>query len=373
MFFKWLINIIVILDTCCVVLHVEFVNHPILYYETVISNVILLIYILELAIKASDNRKALWKNKWDVFNLVITVATALVEITILFLKERGYSSSSLLEQIRVIRIVRVLKLAANVSNLRVIIKTISVAFKPMIYIGILMLMGLGLFAIVGVSLFGTIKGIQDTDKAFRFSSLSTCIAILYQIMTLDNWTVSYMELISLIDPIIVTIFYVLWICLGAFIFKNVFVGVLVNNFARVDQKLRQLRQEQQKANKFGKLKQKLQGELKKVQDKIEKTSSSNVLSRNTKPSIHEGYLSPNSARTAQITTINFPTKQELNDWDEIIKETRPAILTQDTQVKWPRKTAFHYLQVLSALQEDLEEYYEITKMANQMIVEILQE
>ena len=367
------------LDVVCISLHIEFQKTSngisFMYYEPVISNAILLFYILELVMKASDNRQAIWTNKWDIFNFTITIVTATIEIISLFLNERGMSKNVIVEQLRVVRVVRALKLVANISNLRVIIKTISVAFKPMFYIGILMLMVLGLFAIIGVTLFGSLKGIENTRKAFRFDSLGTCIAILYQLMTLDNWTDAYMELVVLMDPFLVTVFYVIWITLGAFVFKNVFVGVLVNNFARVDDELRELRLEQSKNNRLGRMKLKLQGELKKVQTRLEKSGSSafGMLQPKIFKTVlkSEGFLSPDTAKIPAANVLIFPTKAEMNDWDNIIRETRGAILTEDTQVKWSRKQAFAYLQLLSALQEDLEEFYEVNKLAVQLVLEII--
>eukprot|EP00835_Amoeboradix_gromovi_P004106 NODE_302_length_11399_cov_0.339115.p2 type:complete len:500 gc:universal NODE_302_length_11399_cov_0.339115:1582-3081(+) len=373
--FKIFMNLIVVLDVICIALFAEYQNtsSSFLYYDTVFSNIIILFYVAELILKASDSRKAMWKNSWDVFNMGITVFTASLEIIILFLNERGFSKNPMLEQIRLIKVVRILKLVANVSNLKVIIKTISVAFKPMMYIGVLMLMGLGLFAIIGVSLFGSEPELKNTLYAYRFSSLGSCIALLFQLMTLDNWTDSYLELIEIVNPFIVTVFFVLWICLGAFVFKNVFIGVLVNNFARVDDELREQRVKQKNNSQLGKMKQKLQGELKKVQNRLEKSGSSAILQPKQIHIRKQGsLLLPNSV-TSKPTSLVFPSKTELNEWDNIVHETRAAILTQDTQIKWNKKLAFKYLQLLSSLQEDLEEYYEINKLAVQIILEILQE
>eukprot|EP00834_Sanchytrium_tribonematis_P002930 NODE_101_length_19951_cov_0.932501.p7 type:complete len:363 gc:universal NODE_101_length_19951_cov_0.932501:5202-6290(+) len=360
-------------DVTVLALYVQLQNssHPFLYYQGAISISILIIYVFELIIKAFDNKSAMWKNKWEIFNLTITFSTALLELIIMFVSERGIARSKKLENLRILRVFRIFKLVANIAHLRIIIKTITVAFRPLLYIGVLMLMALGLFSIVGVSLFSSdaIIGI----KGRRFNSLGTSIALLYQIMTLDNWTDSYFDLIEVLDPLIVSAYFVLWICLGAFIFKNVFVGVLVNNFAKVDEMLREERERLKKFYKLGLMKKKFQGELKRAEVRLEKAGSYVFQLSKQRLKQTDDYLSPIGAQVKKnYSWANFATRQDLVDWETILRETISAITLNTNQVKWPRKLSYEYLQILSSMQEDIEELTQVDILANQLILEILQ-
>lgn len=49
---------------------------------------------------------------------------------------------------------------------------------------------------------------------------------LFQLFTLDHWYDILRDLIKVVDPITVEIYIILWICIGAFIFRNIFAGIM---------------------------------------------------------------------------------------------------------------------------------------------------
>lgn len=58
------------------------------------------------------------------------------------------------------------------------------------------------------------------------SDLVTVFGVLFQLLTLDNWYDVANDLLKVTDPVTTWIYLILWIWLGAFIFKNIFVGVM---------------------------------------------------------------------------------------------------------------------------------------------------
>ncbi len=49
---------------------------------------------------------------------------------------------------------------------------------------------------------------------------------LFQIFTLDQWYVIYNDLIKVIHPVFACTYILLWVWIGAFLFRNLFVGIM---------------------------------------------------------------------------------------------------------------------------------------------------
>ena len=59
-----------------------------------------------------------------------------------------------------------------------------------------------------------------------FSTLGNSLATLFQLFTLDHWF-DVLNDLSIVSNELVSKFYViLWICIGAFIFRNIFAGIM---------------------------------------------------------------------------------------------------------------------------------------------------
>lgn len=60
----------------------------------------------------------------------------------------------------------------------------------------------------------------------QHSSLGNALVTLFQLFTLDHWYDILRDLMKVTNPIIVEIYIILWICIGAFIFRNIFAGIM---------------------------------------------------------------------------------------------------------------------------------------------------
>lgn len=61
---------------------------------------------------------------------------------------------------------------------------------------------------------------------FCFSTLGNALVTLFQLFTLDHWYDILRDLIKVADAITAKIYIILWICIGAFIFRNIFAGIM---------------------------------------------------------------------------------------------------------------------------------------------------
>ena len=168
------------------------------------------IFVVELALKLFAYRLGFFRSGWNVFDLVI-VGVALMP------------ASGAFSVLRSLRILRALRLVSVVPSMR---KVIVGLFSAIPSIGTVILMLLLLFyisAVMATKLFGA---------AFPewFGSIGASLYSLFQIMTLESWSM------GIVRPVMETFpyawaFFVPFILLTSFIVLNLFIGVIVNAMA----------------------------------------------------------------------------------------------------------------------------------------------
>ncbi|WP_379547655.1 ion transporter [Qipengyuania sp. DSG2-2] len=175
-----------------------------------LDQIAIAIFVVELAMKLFVYRLAFFRNGWNVFDLAI-VSAALVPA--------GEQFSVL----RALRILRALRLVSVVPSMR---KVIVGLFRAIPSIGTVIVMLLLLFyisAVMATKLFG---------GAFPewFGNLGASLYSLFQIMTLESWSMGIVRPVMEEFPY-AWAFFVPFILLTSFIVLNLFIGVIVNAMA----------------------------------------------------------------------------------------------------------------------------------------------
>ena len=168
------------------------------------------IFVVELAMKLFVYRLAFFRNGWNVFDFVI-VGVALIP------------ASQQFSVLRALRILRALRLVSVVPSMR---KVIVGLFSAIPSIGTVIVMLLLLFyisAVMATKLFGA---------AFPewFGDLGASLYSLFQIMTLESWSMGIVRPVMEVYPY-AWAFFVPFILLTSFIVLNLFIGVIVNAMA----------------------------------------------------------------------------------------------------------------------------------------------
>ncbi len=172
-----------------------------------LDRIAIAIFVVEIALKLFVYRLGFFKNGWNVFDLAI-VSVALIPA--------GEQFSVL----RALRILRALRLVSVVPSMR---KVIAGLFRAIPSIGTVIIMLLLLFyisAVMATKLFGA---------AFPewFGSLGASLYSLFQIMTLESWSMGIVRPVMEEYPH-AWAFFVPFILLTSFIVLNLFIGVIVN-------------------------------------------------------------------------------------------------------------------------------------------------
>ncbi len=175
-----------------------------------LDTIALSIFVVELAIKLFAYRFAFFKNGWNIFDLAI-VSAALVPAGAQF------------SVLRALRILRALRLVSVVPSMRKVIVGLFSAIPSIATVIVMLLLLFYISAVMATKLFGA---------AFPewFGTLGASLYSLFQIMTLESWSMGIVRPVMEEFPY-AWAFFVPFILVTSFIVLNLFIGVIVNAMA----------------------------------------------------------------------------------------------------------------------------------------------
>lgn len=189
-----------------------------------LDNICLGIFIVELGLKIIAYNKNFLKDGWNIFDTIIVLMSL-------------FSSMAFLSSLRIFRIFRVFRslkalksfrgfrMISSLKKLQVIIMAIVKSLPSIAWTGGLLLLVYYIFALMGVSFFGT---------AFPewFGDLGKTMYTLFQVMTLESWSMGIARPVMEVYPA-AWLYFVPFVLISSFIVMNVVVGIVVNAISDV--------------------------------------------------------------------------------------------------------------------------------------------
>ena len=172
---------------------------------------ILIAFTIELAAKFYAYRLDFFKSGWNIFDLLIVVISWM-------------PSSGPFAILRALRILRILRLLSVVPQLRRVISAIGHSIPGMIsVIGVLSII-FYVSAVLSTKIFG-----QHPDPNMQewFGSIAASAYTLFQIMTLESWSMGIVRPTMELFPYS-WIFFVPFIIVTSFAVLNLFIGIIVD-------------------------------------------------------------------------------------------------------------------------------------------------
>jgi voltage-gated sodium channel len=172
-----------------------------------LEHAILAVFVVEIGLKLIAFGLRFFRSPWNVFDFTI-VAIALVP------------ASGPFAILRALRILRVLRLIAKVPRLRRLIEALLRALPSIGWIVFLLGLVFYIFGVMGTELFG---------EAFPqfFGTLGRTMYTLFQIMTLESWSMAVARPVLAEYPF-AWVYFVTFILITAFTVLNLFIGIIVN-------------------------------------------------------------------------------------------------------------------------------------------------
>lgn len=172
-----------------------------------VDQLILALFVIEIGIRLYVFRSAFWRDPWSLFDFCV-VAIALIP------------ASGPFSVLRALRVLRVLRLLTIVPSMRRVVGALLAAIPGLSSIGVVLLVFYYVFAVIATNLFG------DHYPEW-FGSIGHSFYTLFQIMTLESWSM------GIVRPIMQTFpyawaFFVPFILIATFTMLNLFIAIIVS-------------------------------------------------------------------------------------------------------------------------------------------------
>jgi voltage-gated sodium channel len=184
---------------------------PVLY---TLEAAALSIFVVEILLKLVAFGPGFFRSAWNVFDFVIvgiSVVPAAGPLTVL----------------RTLRVLRALRLLRTLPRLRMIVEAVLRVLPDMGWVFLLLMVVFYVFGVIGTNLFAA------SFPEF-FGSLGRTMFTLFQVMTLESWSMAVARPVMTHHPY-AWIYFVAFVLTASFIVLNLVIGVVVTAFQGVMQ------------------------------------------------------------------------------------------------------------------------------------------
>ncbi|MDJ0759845.1 MAG: ion transporter [Woeseiaceae bacterium] len=217
---------------------------PLLYF---IDRTALIIFTIEISLRIWVYRANYFKDFWGIFDFLV-VAIAWIP------------ASGPLSVLRALRILRVLRLVSIVPQMRKVVGALLHSLPGMGSIVAVLLLVFYVGAVMATKLFGA-------DFPDWFGSIGASMYTLFQIMTLESWSMGIVRPVMQEYPL-AWLFFVPFIIVTSFAVLNLFIALVVNSMQSLhDQTTESVREEALIAHDE---REALQHQLARISDDLEK-------------------------------------------------------------------------------------------------------
>jgi len=173
----------------------------------VVDNVVLVIFVVELALKLYAYGLRFFSSAWNVFDLVVVALGLLPD-------RQGLSA------LRGLRVLRAMRLLSVIPQMRAVVQALLDALPGMGAVIVMISIVFYIFAVMATLMYGS------TFPEW-FGTLGRSLYSLFQIMTLESWSMGIVRPVMKVFPT-AWAFFVPFIVVTAFSVLNLFIGLLVN-------------------------------------------------------------------------------------------------------------------------------------------------
>jgi voltage-gated sodium channel len=174
---------------------------------TALDKLCLTIFVAELAVKIFCYRVTFWRSGWNIFDFLV-VAIALVP------------GAGVWSVLRSLRVLRVLRLLTAIPSLRKVVAAFVHSIPGLASVMALMAIFFYTMGILATGLFGE-------SHPQWFGSLGASLYTLFQVMTLESWSMGIVRPVMENHPWAFA-FFVPFIIIATFTILNLFIGVIVS-------------------------------------------------------------------------------------------------------------------------------------------------
>ncbi len=171
------------------------------------DSIILGIFVVEVLVRIFAHRLAFFRDPWSLFDFTV-VAIALVP------------ASGPFAVLRALRVLRVLRLLTLVPSMRRVVGALLESIPGLGSIALVLMLIYYVFAVMATKLFGE-------NFPQWFGSIGESLYSLFQIMTLESWSMGIVRPVMEVHPH-AWMFFIVFILIATFTMLNLFIAIIVN-------------------------------------------------------------------------------------------------------------------------------------------------
>lgn len=199
----------------------------------------------------------------NVFDALIVVL-GLIEICLIQLLDSSSTSLKILSIFRVLRVIRILR---SLKFMKTVINVMKRSLKSIFYISLLLFLFLFIYALLGMNLFSGSFTNKKIPYRQNFDSYNNAFISVFQILTQSTWQyILYLTMNTDVNKFISCFYLISWILIGNYLFLNLFLAILLDEFYKESQKLTKNREDDIEENNFKERIESIEKEIDKVRD-----------------------------------------------------------------------------------------------------------
>lgn len=173
----------------------------------VLDMLILGVFVVEIAARIYVHRAAFFRDPWSLFDFTV-VAIALVP------------ASGPFSVLRALRVLRVMRMVTMVPSMRRVVGALLSAIPGLGSIAMVLALVFYVSAVIATGLFGA-------DFPEWFGNLGRSVYTLFQVMTLESWSMGIVRPLMDVFPY-AWAFFIPFILIATFTMLNLFIAIIVN-------------------------------------------------------------------------------------------------------------------------------------------------
>ena len=174
----------------------------------IFDQVVIVVFCIELALRIYAKGTRFFFDPWGIFDLIVVVITLL-------------PSSEALSVLRALRVLRVFRLVSAIPRLRRIVAALLHAVPGVGAVMALLMLVFYVFSVITTKVFGE-------NFPNWFGSLGESMFTLFQIMTLESWSMGIVRPVMEMHPW-AWILFLTFIILSSFTVLNLFIAIIIDS------------------------------------------------------------------------------------------------------------------------------------------------
>lgn len=225
---------VVLLNTMCLALEYDGMSTQ---YEGVLNRCnegFTYIFVAELLIKVyALGPKEYVSDRFNIFDAIISIlgfVQTMVEASIDLSALRSFKVGRVMRLMRLTRVARLGRFVKYFVRLQEIVKIIGRSLASLVYISLLLLLFMFMFAILGMQLFGGKFDFEDgPESSVSFDTFLDAVIAVFLVLTVEEWNLVMYDGMRALGPA-ASLFFALWLVGGVYILLSLFMAVILDSF-----------------------------------------------------------------------------------------------------------------------------------------------